>query len=539
MHSTFVDCPRCGHNFVHTSGLYEPQAERATKLVALAPPERISDLQDQVRSLDELISRLNQDKANVLHRINGMRDKTRHIPPEVLSHIFLYVRPPIDFHNHLPPRTDEWQTECQYFRRDTYHREEDHHIKLAGVSHRWRQIVLSTPQLWTTISVGVWAPSITSHLTLLDLYSRHAGNFPISIELDFRFHAIRWKLEEDQRAREQSITLLKPIFEAVFTRIAPKIHHLTLIAPPSEILSDIDQNFSLCNSLTIYTVMPPDRYQHEPEPPHSLAHAAELPHLQRVFMFRFGFDFTLQWASITVLHLFSMPISAAFDALTKCPNLVEFKNTLAYSRVSLPERIGAEPIEHESLESMSCDDTLDLYRHFRFTSLRTLQWGHIENNLRGPRLDIFSNLPSTLVSLTLGRISLKPGFYPHSLLQCVPQLRELRFLRSEDHVIECAICSIGRPPISGNSTTHRSVILPNLRKLSICAYMTVDSGMAVDMLEAMYSMRMGEEDFHLDVFKIEWDVEAAERRENSRQRSLEKHVAVTIMAAGVVREMSH
>jgi hypothetical protein len=119
-------------------------------------------LQDRVQSLEESISRLNQEKGNVLRELNTIHDKTSRLPSEVLSHIFQFARPPVDFRHHIPLRSNEWKKKCRCFQRDTYHREEDHHFNLAGVSYRWRQIILSTPQLWTTISIGIWGPSMES-----------------------------------------------------------------------------------------------------------------------------------------------------------------------------------------------------------------------------------------------------------------------------------------------------------------------------------------------------------------------------------------
>jgi hypothetical protein len=103
MQPTTIDCPSCGHSFAHTGGVREPHSERADPSVLLACSEGPSDLQDRVRSLDESILRLNQEKANVLREINIIHDKTNRLPSEVLSHIFQFARPPIDFRHHIPP----------------------------------------------------------------------------------------------------------------------------------------------------------------------------------------------------------------------------------------------------------------------------------------------------------------------------------------------------------------------------------------------------------------------------------------------------
>jgi hypothetical protein len=350
-----------------------------------------------------------------------------------------------------------------------------------------------------------------SQISLLDLYSQRAGGVGISIELDFRYHVIRWMEDEDQDARKASLALLEPIFEAVFTRIAPKIRHLTLIAPPSEILVKIGENFSLCSSLAMYVVG--SCWWVKKSPPVAVV---ELPRLQHVFLRYLDFAFVLPWSLITTLELEFMPESFSFDALTKCLNLVKFSNrdSRSYLRASFPRN--AEPMVHENLESMFCENDVTMYRHFRFTRLRTLHWGSIDTWYDGGYKQIFSDLPLTLVSLTLGQIQYQQSMEPllRDLLKCVPQLLELRLFGCDGGAIKSTIESIGRPGYPSHSrasTIVGSTILPNLRRLSIVSHETVYLGMVMDMLEALSSERTSEDGFHLEVFKVDWRGGASRR----------------------------
>lgn len=500
METASIDCPSCGHSFVHRSGVREPQSERSDSL---------SDLQDRVRNLDAVISRLNQERASALRDINNLRDKTSRLPPEILSRIFQLVRPPIDFHNHLPATEGhDRRIRCRHFRRDTYHREEDYHFSLAAVSRRWRQIVLSTPQLWTTLSIGVWDAFNGSHISLLDLYSRCAGDLGISMELDFRYHLLR-RPEEGRQEEVASLALLKPVLEA-FIGFAPKIQHLSLISPPSEIIFSINKDFSSCSSLIIQDI---DLFFWWGARPPVVV---DLPHLQRVSLHSFNSSFILPWLSITSLELNRMPRSVSFDGLMRCVNLVKFSTRVTPpSSYTFPRH--PEPTVHENLELMLFDD-VDLYHRFRFTKLRALHWNNIYMKLTNCHIRrvIFANLPSTLVSLTLGQVRLA-GDMEHGLQDlfiCVPQLAELRLFECDHDFICFVIKSISRraqPSQPQVSPVLGSTILPNLRKLFIPSAMAIFSGIIVDMLEAMSTVRTNEEGFYIEVYNIHWDEEASQR----------------------------
>jgi hypothetical protein len=82
--------------------------------------------------------------ANNLRDVNNTQAETRSLPLEILSAIFEFACPPIDFND----RFINWLPGF-----DTFRTQATFHFTLAAVCQYWREIILSTPQLWTTITL--------------------------------------------------------------------------------------------------------------------------------------------------------------------------------------------------------------------------------------------------------------------------------------------------------------------------------------------------------------------------------------------------
>ncbi|XP_006459564.1 hypothetical protein AGABI2DRAFT_116525 [Agaricus bisporus var. bisporus H97] len=442
-----LECPRCGYNVPNELEAAYPHIidEPAT----WSDHEDIPTLQSEVEILDDLISRLNQEKSAVLSKINSLQATTRKLPPEILSTIFQIARPPIDF--------DSQYTDLD-IGSNTYHPEEDFHHTLAAVSNFWRLVALSTPRLWGTITLRVdGRRSITNVASLLDLHFQRARGVPIAIQLDFHGAAELW--DNSQRAtktREESLSLLEPLRTAVFVKNAAMIRHLILIEPPTEWLRFLNGNMLRCHSLTIFRPVPPRAGLAR-----DILDLSELPCLERVQLIKCSLPFSIP-ETVTTLHLRKLAFIDCFKALTRFRNLVDFE-IIKFDppEVSMPAVTG--PIVFPRLErfrwSASTHDGLhycsQLFHHLQFPALRSLQWSdnratdirYLYSPRRDPRLDLFSNLPASLTTLTF--IDLRPHFERQTVIQhllnCVPQVCELNFVECSRAVVGTAVRAIGRP----------------------------------------------------------------------------------------------
>jgi hypothetical protein len=460
----------------------------------------------QVRRLP--YASLLQERIFTLRRLNDTQALTSCFPPEVLSLIFQNVCPPIDFstayedfvacdHNDFPN-----------------HVQPDYQHSLAAVSYLWRQVVISTPQLWTTVARRVDENSIQSLTSLLDLHFENVRNLPISIELDF---CALWRRPDSnswyhEREHERLLLLLEPLKAAVFdARRKPMIRHLTLICPPIEWLSFFNKNLSQCDSVALFR--PVSRFNGAPYRPH--LDLTELPCLKHVELIDHCHQFSIP-ESVTSLRLRKAGLTS-IQSLLKFTNLVDLRMIRVYGPSS------QTPIIFPQLEHFGCGTALSdsgLIRQIQLPSLRSLHWyiDHptlsfgLPSGVQPPprqalRLSFFSNLPRSLSSLTFVSLQHCRDFRICDYLSCVPQVSELNFINLHQPELERTIQGIGRRLSTAYSGWSPDVkVLPNLRKLSLTAhsydwaYEAISNLVPlvfVEMLEALHRGGGSQSDFRL------------------------------------------
>ncbi|EKM74416.1 hypothetical protein AGABI1DRAFT_133288 [Agaricus bisporus var. burnettii JB137-S8] len=439
---SIAECPRCGYYL-------------ATEL-----KEGLPALEAEVNRLDVLMSCLQEEKAILLRRINNAQEKTMCLPFEVLSNIFLFARPPIQFAAYEPIFYDENDPDHPPLT-GYYNPAEYFHLTLAAVSHRWRQVVLSTPQLWTTISLRFLSVFTNFNTSLLDLYFKNAHSLPLSIRLDFSNCALAWPADSGFK-RYYFLKALGPLEETIFDRKADRIYSLALIKPPVEWFYFDPENLSHCASMTIYwpSVMDDD------DDDDSLLDARDLPCLEHLKLVDSDVLFQLP-TTVTTLQLSEIDMTHYIELLEELPKLVKLEITEATTGTFEP--VVLHRLEHLTWRKICVDDNHGFLRSLRLVHLTTLEWGE-HMNYRWPlseegrrlRLAFFSSLPSTLSSLTFaGDLEIDPPGLV-DLLCCVPKLAELHFIGSYWQVVVGAVESIGRPPANRGASSSPLNVLPNL-----------------------------------------------------------------------------
>lgn len=525
-------CPRCGHCFDNTVLADTRRAPSPSGSVVWAQQEEVALIQDEVRRLNDLIYRLNQDRAGLLRKINSVQASTRRLPPEVLSTIFQFARPPIDFTSRSIPT--EFPDDPD-LRRGNYVSEDDFQLVLGAVSYHWRQVVWSTPQLWTTISVEVYEIVSENNASLLSLYFENARGLPMTIELDLRAQLLLLNSADDPEQRAKSISTLDPIKTSVFVDNANKIRSLILTGLPMEWISSIGRRLSQCESMTLY--WPQLHITTWTEYSNSVD-LSDLPCLRQISLKDLRIPLIPYWPAITVLKLRDLPIKECVELLTKCPNLIEFESLQPYShtaRDNLPSF--DKPIVLEHLESLKWHTTSDEWsyaflRHVRFAKLRLLKWSgshqsifveEFSEDLHLIFISFFADLPTTLQVLELVH-------FPYSysivkdLLSSVSHLPELHLRQCSSRVVSMAVSMIGRP-IAGlfedrdrgraaidPTKAEGPKVTPSLKTLVLDNYCDPDAEMVAEMLEALHGVRETRERFRLVLSEAEpWEPEVLTR----------------------------
>ncbi|EKM79150.1 hypothetical protein AGABI1DRAFT_106729 [Agaricus bisporus var. burnettii JB137-S8] len=494
-----AECPRCGYH-------------GATEF-----KEGIPALQAEVHRLEDLMARLQEEKLVLLHRINNAQEKTGRLPFEVLSNIFLFARPPIDFTAHEPTFYDDDDPNHPPVT-GYYDPAEDFHHTLAAVSHRWRQVVLSTPQLWTSISLCVRNTFTEYRTSLLNLHFKNARDLGVSILLDFSNPTLVW--ENISSRRSDFLMHLEPLVETIFEDNSDQVRSLFLIQPPAEWSSFMCGSLPRCNSVTIYwpSSEPYCKY---------FFNFHDLPCLRHVKLVGSDFPLTLP-ATASVLQLSHTDLHKSIRLLVESPNLVEFESShhftgslVSQSNGKITKPIILHRLENLTWDAQHIDDMHDFLRHVRFNNLRTLQWYEGTRNERRTseegeslRLAFFSSLPSTLSSLIFDEIDLD---LPHilDLLSCIPQLTELHFINYRSWVVDDIIKAIGRSLADQGTPSSALTVLPNLCVLSISGakyWGMLEPFVFIELLETLHAAGPRQKQFHLITYsEVIWCSDALDK----------------------------
>ncbi|XP_006463996.1 hypothetical protein AGABI2DRAFT_120800 [Agaricus bisporus var. bisporus H97] len=284
---SIAECPHCGYHL-------------ATEL-----KEGLPALEAEVSRLEVLMSRLQEEKAIILRR---------------------FAHPPIDFAAYEPIFYDEDDP--------------------GPVSHRWRQVVLSTPQLWTTISLRVLNAFTNFNISLLDLYFKNAHSLPLSIQLDFSNCALVWSPGSAFR-RYDILKALEPLEETIFDRKADRIYSLAFIKPPVEWFYFDPGNLSHCASMTIYwpNVMDDDDDY--------LLDVRDLPCLEHLKLVDSDVLFQLP-TTVTTLQLFEIDMTHYIELLEELPKLVKLEITEVTTGTFEP--VVLHRLEHLTWRKICVDD---------------------------------------------------------------------------------------------------------------------------------------------------------------------------------------
>ncbi|KAK7018561.1 F-box domain-containing protein [Favolaschia claudopus] len=123
----------------------------------------LEDLDGQISELKRSIAVLRQQKAAVQQRLGVYKYPVLSLPNEIISEIFIRFLPA---YPECPP--------SQGPRSPTF---------LTQICRRWREVALSTPELWRALSLSVGLGQ-----QLGDLWLDRAGSCPLSLEVD-EFHS--------------------------------------------------------------------------------------------------------------------------------------------------------------------------------------------------------------------------------------------------------------------------------------------------------------------------------------------------------------
>ncbi len=349
----------------------------------------IISIRTTLRQLDDAARDITDKRVVLLRRLDVLEAKTSVLPPETLSLIFKYACVPREIPTKYGlPLGKDYSRERKFLP-----------VFLGSISHTWRQVAWSTPELWTELSLTIPSGKATKFAPLLDLFLSNVRGLPITLHMTIgsQYPA---KFEEDPLAR-------------VFFKEGNlgKIGVLTLSGAPTTWLEHFDGAFS---QLTDFCLDGGSGL------PVSFPFLANAPNLRKLSLTEFHGSLKIPGPLLTTLTLENVSIAVVLQCLLDAPNLVQFHYVILTDPRFLDDDdfeegpLGTVPdvLTLPFLETLSWSFKLYhasdfLIRRIHFPALRSLTWHQREMSLTGAFSagiwDFFENLssaPLTTLRLT-------------------------------------------------------------------------------------------------------------------------------------------
>ncbi|KAF9444320.1 hypothetical protein P691DRAFT_350119 [Macrolepiota fuliginosa MF-IS2] len=431
----------------------------------------------RIAVIKQAVQQLEEERANFLWELNTLQASTRDLPSEVLAHIFLLASGDYGDHRRQKART-LLPAPGDYGN----YRGQRVPLKLAGVCSLWRGIALSTPHLWSSLILPIYARVDVNMkrqnvVSLLQHYLTNAGTVPFSLDLRFDtpIHRSRPATEIIRPSTEILDLFSSVLFREVYAR---KVHGLKIFHAPFEWIT----SFPKFPNLVALTIHGPtgclDRILVLP--------LVNSPRLHNLVFDDFRSRGPLPWwrelvpnnverTQMTRISLAWVPADVCVALLVLCPNVAYFESTnpayadiesdnlQAYGLIDGP--IVLRQLEHFGWTHPSSPGaSTQTYRRLRFPALRTFRWYANEfSHLDHCALEaLLPNLPKTVSRLEV----LFADEWPMSLVQLMfihgATARDLCLDGCNYTTMSNVIITLGR-----RSVGRGGVYLPQLEKVSI------------------------------------------------------------------------
>ncbi|KAF5362022.1 hypothetical protein D9756_002748 [Leucocoprinus leucothites] len=322
----------------------------------------ISSIREELSHLDSITNDIAWKRAALLQRLDSLQSRTRALPPEILSLIFQYYVAAATCINR--------ELVLSPFGHQSGYRQRNGPFPpmfLGSISHRWREIAWSTPQLWTSLSFYASSANADSLAAMLGLYLTNLSGATLALGITFedRYSSLSWETDpialilfqrENRRKIQALLLTLIPLYWLDRMNHLPKLRWVQLSGCMMEHPVLLSETF--------------------------LAHSPAL-YLLRLD----GFVAPAStWSSVTDLRLENIRVADALQHLINMPHIVRFSYTIG--GLYAPGRLrGDEDLEAEMLLATFPDTlSLPLLEHLHWPFKENASSTLFLNRVRLPRL---------------------------------------------------------------------------------------------------------------------------------------------------------
>ncbi|KAF9441421.1 hypothetical protein P691DRAFT_574444 [Macrolepiota fuliginosa MF-IS2] len=490
--SATTTCPCC----------HQPTAGGVTSHAAfpsnLVPQAEIELIHNEASRLQGSIDQIRGALAVVFRRLNTIQSATRALPPETLSHIFQYACARAE-----GDKLEDTEEEDSTTGGGPSHTEPSFILTLGSVSAQWRDVVQSTPQLWSVLNFKLKSTRLSNHISLINLSLINSGNIPLDITLDYSNlwgDSYRYNYDEEDEECD-SIGLLDPSIDDALLENISRMDRLYLSRPPPKWITSIPQ-FSRLTDLSI------ELTDCEAVQDLCLVNCTSLRHITLIYFL--GRIRLPPSPSITNVTLFRVPIDTALELLFHCQSLIHFDGPHLKFGSLEPSSQFSTPTTLQHLRTFKLDarrynewhDIIMQYLHL--PALEELHWFRNDTPWPNPNLikNFFHRLPSAFKTLSID--SAMP-LSDYSLIDLFPNTLEVEHIA----LVQCnwGFISDVIKKLTVTGKNGPLVLFPKLRKFTIFGGFdsffgtTYDKSQLAQELFGMVEKRLGSKDdrFCLDI----------------------------------------
>ncbi|KAF5360487.1 hypothetical protein D9756_004529 [Leucocoprinus leucothites] len=425
-------CDRCSRNLDK-----QRDATTPTPTPFKSTTDEIVYIQSQVRRVEHEIEQLTSQRVTLQRRLNAIAASTVTFPYEIISTIFEHACPPLDVGNTseagvVDTNTTTATTSVVSAKDGAGVTFPNMPFKLAAVCSQWRDIVLSMPQLWTSIAFTLYQSQSVSNAFALDTIFRRSGNCRVTISLIFASgDEGRDRLENDV---PPSVDVLD-----VFMQHSQRWGTLKIDGLPPEWIPVLRQAKNKTPNVERVWLCPYDNSREQ----QMVDMFVEAPMLRRVTLDNtFLSAIVLPWSGLTHLKVSWVSIDECAEMLRRCEALVEcdFQRILSNAEFHPLPQGDVPPVVLQHLKTLRWSYAGDAWEFQLFERMHFPVLKHLKLKLRYD-LAHFRVIQVVLgkvlgeTSMGVERLDLDlgcPWAHVYEILRGVPRVREVRLVDEHD-----------------------------------------------------------------------------------------------------------
>ena len=384
----------------------------------------------------------------------------RRLSPELVSQIFLQLLP------------EDWKEDiifCRYTR-----------LLLGQICSYWRQVALSTPELWAFIGLEILPDQGPSDATMVKTWLERSGQRALILQIALPPHSKIFNTDTD------------PIMDAII----PLSHRWTEARFRLN-SSVIDRLVAIKGSIPSLQILAIDFQYTCTQPINAFEDAPRLRCLE-VGITISPFWLTVPWAQLTRCRLDNVTTTECIELLSGCPNLVDCELSPQWVEdwPDFPDvDILVLQLQFLNINSGSFVDPANLFDHLSLPNLHKFRYaphGQWINEWADPIsawdngafVALLSRSSSPLHTLILGVELSQEDLI--ECLQCTPCLNELHL---SDQGASCvSTTSLSHLTNRGTASRLAAYLVPKLQKFSFDHYSTLDGPAFADMVQSRWRL---------------------------------------------------